>query len=221
MGGRGQSSESERKRMIVRITGNGGQRNPQAMDVSKFQGMSLEQIEDRIRNLNHEELFVLDKNGNVVEAFKGNKDSVAFTSDILTKYPDATVTHGHPKGLADFGGTFSLADVYNMTRSNWKEHRATASGKGEMNYIMRRTSKSDSAGLRKKIQSEENSIIKKFENAYNKGYNEASQKGLTGTALNRYARQKGVGVLNAYYKQTFQQYGFEYITRKTDYKYNR
>lgn len=191
------------------------------MDVSKFAGMSLQQIEERIRNLNHEELFVLDKDGKVVAAFKGNKDSVASPLDILTKYPNATVTHGHPKSAADFGGTFSLNDVYNMTNSNWKEHRATASGKGEMNYIMRRTSKSDSAGLRSKIQNDEQKILNTFVKTYSKGYNEADRKGLTGTARNRYARQKGVGTLNAYYKKTFEQYGFEYITRKTEYKYNR
>lgn len=220
MGSRGESSASK-KRMIDRLQGRGGQQVPQPMDVKKFAGMSLQQIEERIRNLNHEELFVLDKDGKVVEEYKGEKDSVAFPSDILYKYPNATVTHGHPKSLEDFGGTLSLNDVYNMLDSNWKEHRATASGKGEMNYIMRRTSKSDSIGLKNKISNEEQDIINKFAKKYSDGYNEANKQGLKGKAKKRYARQKAVGVLNAYYKETFEKYGFEYITRKTEYKYNR
>lgn len=191
MGSRGSSSAS-RKRMLDRLAGRGGQKTPIPMDVSKFAGMTLQQVEERIRNLNHEELFVFDKDGKIVEAYKGNKDSVAFPQNLMTKYPDATVTHGHPKNFSDFGGTFSLKDVYNMTNSNWKEHRATASGKGEMNYIMRRTSKSDSAGLRSRIKKDETKILNNFAKAYTKGYNEAKRKGLTGTARYRYVHVKRV-----------------------------
>ena len=219
MGGRGMSSPTQKD--IDRIRGEKGQKRPVPMDVSKFSGMTLQEVEERIRNLSHEELFVLDKNDNIVEAYRGNKDSVAFPTDVLIKYPDATVTHGHPKGTSDFGGTFSFADVYNMLDSNWKEHRATASGSGEMNYIMRRTSKANSAGLKSRMQKDEKKLIESFTKNYKNGYNEATKKGLTGIARNRYARQKGVGTLNAYYKKTFEQYGFEYITRKTEYQYNR
>ena len=42
------------------------------MDVSKFEGKSLQEIESRIQSLSHEELFVLDKNDKVIQAYKGN-----------------------------------------------------------------------------------------------------------------------------------------------------
>lgn len=133
----------------------------------------------------------------------------------------ATVTHGHPKGLEEFGGTFSFADINNMLNSKWKEHRATASGQGEMNYIMRRTSKSDSQGLRNAINKEIPNLKRQIADAYKKSYTQSIKNGKSGKEARHIARQKSVGVLNAFYKKTFPQYGFEYITRKEKYKYNR
>lgn len=107
------------------------------MDVKQFQGMTLQEIEDRIRVLGHEELFVIGKDGSVLAAYRGNSNSVAFySSDLMRR--GATVTHGHPKGAEGYGATFSLQDVQNMAASNWAEHRAAASGKNELNYIIRR-----------------------------------------------------------------------------------
>ena len=111
---------------------------PRPLDISKFGNMTLEDAERRIRNLKHEELFVFDKDGKLVEAYKGNAHVPVSFPMSVSDYKGATVTHGHPKGAADFGGTFSFADVKNMLESKWAEHRATASGQGEMNYIMRK-----------------------------------------------------------------------------------
>ena len=44
------------------------------MDVKQFQGMTLQEIEDRIRALGHEELFVIDKDGAVLAAYKGEQE---------------------------------------------------------------------------------------------------------------------------------------------------
>lgn len=44
---------------------------PRPLDISKFGNMTLEDAERRIRNLKHEELFVFDKDGKLVEAYKG------------------------------------------------------------------------------------------------------------------------------------------------------
>lgn len=77
------------------------------MDVKQFQGMTLQEIEDRIRVLGHEELFVIGKDGSVLAAYRGNSNSVAFySSDLMRR--GATVTHGHPKGAEGYGATFSL-----------------------------------------------------------------------------------------------------------------
>lgn len=189
------------------------------INIEQYKGQSLEHIERRIRTLEHEELFAFDGKGELIAAFKGSKDRVGFPADLLN-VPDATVTHGHPKGLAEFGGTFSFADINNMLKSNWKEHRATASGHGEMNYIMRRTEKADAQGLRDRINKDYKQLKKSFLDTYKTEYEKALESG-TRKHAKHVARQMAVGILNAYYKNTFEQYGYEYITRKKDYKYNR
>lgn len=136
MGGRGGKGNVNGFIDWLSKEGKGGG-SPHPLDISKFSNMSLEDAERRIRNLKHEELFVFDKDGKLIEAYKGSATSVSFPMSVLD-YKGATVTHGHPKGAADFGGTFSFADIKNMLESKWAEHRATASGQGEMNYIMRK-----------------------------------------------------------------------------------
>lgn len=189
------------------------------IDIKKYQGQSLQQIEGRIRNLAHEELFAIDREGKIIAAYKGGATSVAIPRNLL-KEEGITVTHGHPKGYQEYGGTFSFADVSNMLNSKWQEHRATASGQGEMNYIMRRTENSDPEGLRNRINRDYPDLKRQEREAYKETYlreKEARGKKQASHA----ARQAQVGVLNAYYKETFPQYGYEYIVRKTDYQYNR
>lgn len=220
MGGRGSGSGLGPMRDWLANEGGHAGGTPHQMDLSKFQGYSLEQAEGRIRNLAHEELFVFDENDQLVDAYKGGPTSVSFPTTLLDM-EGATVTHGHPKGTAAFGGTFSWADINNMLNSKWAEHRATASGQGEMNYIMRRTAKADSQGLRNQINKDFPRIDKKWQDVYKKAYDEEIKKGTPRAQALHIARQKGVGVLNAYYKRTFPKFGFEYITRKSEYKYNR
>ena len=152
MGGRGSWSATRKGTGNVKTqAGRGGQRVPKPMDVSDFKDMTLSQIEDRIRGLSHEELFVLDSDGKVIAAYKGNSDSVAFPHDDLL-IEGATVTHGHPRGAEGYGGTFSPQDVLNMAASNWSQHRAAASGRDELNYIIRRTSKTTEDNSRGKTR---------------------------------------------------------------------
>lgn len=191
----------------------------QPINLEKYQGQTLEQIEGRIRKLEHEELFVLDVKGAIIAAYKGNESSVAFPAELIHE-KNVTVTHGHPKSYAEFGGTFSFADIDNMLKSKWKEHRATASGQGEMNYIMRRTKKSSPKGLRNRINKDYLQLKSDMKEAYEKSYQETIKLHGRNHAMH-VARQKQVGVLNAYYKEVFPQYGYEYITRKKEYKYNR
>ena len=220
MGGRGSGSGLDPLRDWLANEGGmaGGPSTP--IDLSKYQGWTLERTEDRIRKLAHEELFAFDENDQLVEAYKGGPTSVGFPITLLNM-EGATITHGHPKGTSEFGGTFSWADIDNMLNSKWAEHRATASGQGEMNYIMRRTASADSQGLRNQINRDFPRIDKKWQDVYKKSYDAEIKKGTPRKQALHIARQKGVGVLNAYYKRVFPQYGFEYITRKTEYKYNR
>jgi len=227
MGGRGAGSgmsgpDRDIKKIIDWLDGEGQPKaksrvNP--INVEQYKGHSLEEIEGRIRTLEHEELFAFDGNGELIAAFKGSKDRVGFPAALLN-VQDATVTHGHPKGVAEFGGTFSFADINNMLKSNWKEHRATASGQGEMNYIMRRTKNADPQGLRNRINRDYQQLRKSIADTYKTEYEKALDSGTRKHAVH-IARQMAVGILNAYYKDTFEQYGYEYIARKKDYKYNR
>lgn len=219
MGGRGANSDIQKIHDWLKgESSGGGKANP--MDISKFQNYTLEQTENRIRNLAHEELFAFDKDGNIIRAYKGNSKSVAFDADLLD-VEGATVTHGHPKGMAEFGGTFSWADINNMLNSKWAEHRATASGQGEMNYIMRATAKANPEGLRRQINKDFPKIDREWQKVYRDTYKQELDKGTPRTQAMHIARQKGVGVLNAYYKRTFSKFGYDYVTRKKEYQYNR
>lgn len=211
----------DRQRLIQGARGlQNRQRIPRPMDVSQFDGWTLQQIEERIRTLAHEELFVLDADDNVVAAYRGNSTSVAFPAAELRRQ-DATVTHGHPKGSAEFGGTFSFADVENMTNSSWSEHRATASGQGEMNYIMRRTARSNPTALRNRVARDQARLEGEMKTTYTDAYNRAISSGKTPSAARHEARQQAVGRLNRYWKDTMPQYGYEYVTRKEPYRYGR
>lgn len=219
-GGRGAGSGIENTRDWLANEGGTTKGTAQPIDISQYEGWTLEQTEGRLRSLKHEELFVFDKNNQIVEAYEGGRNSVSFPVYLLNQ-EGITVTHGHPKGSEDFGGTFSWADINNMLNSKWAEHRATASGQGEMNYIMRRTANADPQGLRNKINQDFQRIDAKWRRVYRDAYNNAVNSGKTKAQANHIARQKGVGVLNAYYKRTFPAFGFEYVTRKETYKYNR
>ena len=215
MGGRGSYSATRRGSGYVRTSSGGtGQRRPHPMDVGDFEGMTLQQIEDRIRKLGHEELFVLDKDGTVLAAYKGNSNSVAFFHDELMR-DGATVTHGHPKGGEGYGATFSPQDVLNMASSNWAEHRAAASGKNELNYIIRR----NSSNTAEKSRNLYNRIQKDRPKLEAEMARQAKKAGGNLSAASR--RQIYTGVLDRYYKQVLPQYGFDYITRKKEYNYNR
>lgn len=215
MGGRGSYSATRKGTGDVRTTSGGsGQRKAQPMDISKFQGMTLQQIEDRIRGLGHEELFVIDKDGTILAAYKGNSNSVAFKHSELFR-DGATVTHGHPKGAEGYGATFSPQDVLNMAASNWAEHRAAASGKSELNYIIRR----NASNTDKKSAALYSQVRKDMANLNAEMVKEARKAGGNLSAASR--RQIYTGVLDRYWSKTLPQYGFDYITRKEGYNYNR
>ena len=184
------------------------------MDVSDFEGMTLQQIEDRIRKLGHEELFVLDADGTVLAAYKGNSNSVAFSRSELFR-DGATVTHGHPKGAEGYGATFSPQDVLNMAASNWAEHRVAASGKNELNYIIRRNASNTekkSSDLYARVKKDMPSL-----EAEMRQQAQSASKKLSATDR----RQIYTGVLDRYYSEVLPEYGFDYITRKKGYNYHR
>lgn len=226
MGGRGSSfganNDSANKDKVYDWLGHlkskGGRLQP--IDITPYREQSLEQVEGRLRSLPYEEAFVFDKNGRVIAAYRGDAGSVALPAELLHE-KDITVTHGHPKGEAEFGGTFSFADMGNMLKSNWAEHRATASGQGEMNYIIRKTPAADAKGFYNQINRDYVDLCSRMDHTYKSVYHEECRDGAKKAQALHKARQESVGILNAYYKEKAAQFGYEYIARKKDYKYGR
>ncbi|MDO4832442.1 MAG: hypothetical protein Q4A45_03445 [Clostridia bacterium] len=70
MGGRGASGP-----YIDHLGNLGGGGGPIQEITDQYRNLSLENTEKKLRNLNHEELVVFDKDGNVVAAYKGDKTS--------------------------------------------------------------------------------------------------------------------------------------------------
>lgn len=216
MGSRGASADGQRKQFFDWLKGEGGtsKGTPKPLDISKYAGMSMKEIEASIRDKSREQLFVFDKNGKLLEAYQGGKESVSFPTDVVN-IEGAIVTHNHPKGAAGFGGTFSFADMNNATNSKWSQHRAVAAGQGEANYMLRATGKTNPQGFRNAINRKFKSLESQMRSTYDTTYNDMRKSGATVSTATHAARQKSVGILNRFYKNTASKYGYEYVTLKT------
>lgn len=205
MGGRGASAEAERglKAFLNEGVGEG---RVYPIDIEKMRDMSMAQIEDKIKGLNHEEAYIFDENGNLVAGFKGDKGSVGIDPKVFES-KGYSLTHNHPKGTAEFGGTLSFADVRNQLRGKLSQTRAVASGQGERHYILQATNKAKPQAFIKRIGKDYYKLQNQMKEAYKEEY-----KRTNGNKHN--ARQKMTGVLNAYWKKTAEKYGYNYVNRK-------
>ena len=188
------------------------------LDISRSQGWTLSRVETRLRKLKHEELFAFDENGKIVAAYRGGRDSVRFPSSLF-KRKGLTVTHGHPAGIDGFGGTLSIRDTKNMLISDWAQHRAVASGQGELNYILRKGRNADPKAFLAKIVSDESKLVSRADRAYMMGLKKALARGKPWRSALHVARQMEVGEISAWYKENAPKYGYEYIVRKEPYEY--
>lgn len=178
---------------------------------------TLEQTENLLRNRKREVLVVFNQKGEAVKAYQGDKHSVPFPVEEAEKWKGYTVTHNHPKGIEGFGGTFSFADMRNITVYEFGSLRAVAGGQGEFNYILRagphtrpmefnRRIAADIPWLRQQMRQE----VLKVKEDYIKQDNKFKNYG----HFIHIARQKSVGMLNSYYRKTAEQYGYTYRTQK-------
>lgn len=185
------------------------------IDTAPFK--TLDQTENLIRNKKREVLVVFNENGEAIKAYQGDAKSVAFPVAEAQKWKGCTVTHCHPKGIEGFGGTFSFADMRNATIFEFGSHRACAAGQGEKNYILRTTNKArpmefnrriaaDIPWLRERMHEEVRNVKKAYHDKTGDFKNYAH-------ALH-VARQRSVGFLNRYYRQTAEEYGYVYRTQK-------
>ena len=217
MGGRGASSSATK--LANKLTsGSGSHSFP--IDLSTVKGKSLQEIEDRIRHLDHEEAFIFDKNGNLINGVSGGTGSVDIPMNWFNE-EGATITHGHPIGDRNFGGTLSFADVDVMAHSKWKEMRAAASGQGEMNYIVRRTSHSNSTGLQSRVAADTPKMKANLQKTFLEAYTKAIKNGKPKKSAMHEAAQRAAGEVDRYWATVLPQFGFEYITRKKGYNYGR
>lgn len=135
MGGRGSfSGLLQTIDDVLGIRSGGGKIDP-IKDLSIYQ--TLEQSENLIRGKSKEYLLVFDQEGKCIAGYRGNSKSVAFPVSEAEKWRGMTVTHNHPRGYENFGGTFSFEDMSNATVYEFGSHRAVAAGQGEKNYILR------------------------------------------------------------------------------------
>lgn len=217
MGGRGSSSGFDGVDQTIDDILGMGETEGKVEEINVDIFGNLYETEDMIRSLKHEVLVVFDGEGKAVKAYRGDATSVAFPVSEAETWKGYTVTHCHPKGAEGFGGTFSYADMRNATVYQFGSHRAVASGQGERNYILKPQQNADYMGLNRRIakdiphlDKEMKAAVKEIRQQFETGNSEYKSK----KHAVHIARQKAVGVLNAYYRAVAKQYGFVYRTQK-------
>lgn len=217
MGGRGSSSGFDKiEKTIDEILGTADSKG-KVEEISVDMFGNLYETEDMIRSLKYEVLVVFDSEGKAIKAYKGDATSVAFPVAEAETWKECTVTHCHPKGTEDFGGTFSYMDMRNATVYQFGSHRAVASGQGERNYILKPQKNADYMGLNRRIAKdiprldvEMKSAVRKVRQQFESDAGKYKNK----KHAVHIARQKAVGILNAYYRAVAENYGFVYRTQK-------
>ena len=187
---------------------------------------TLAQTEEYLRTLNHEEAYAFDKDGKMIGGVRGGATSVGIPVGWMAM-DGITVTHSHPVGSAGFGGTLSInmdgkkavGDLPVFAKTNWKEIRATARGKGEMNYILRQNPNSRTQTFVNVMKGRMNTIEKNYRATYKTTFARVLKETGSSRAAARAARQRATGLLARQYKKTASKYGVEYITRKTPHEF--
>ena len=214
MGGRG--SFSGLLQSIDDVLGVGKKRGiVKEIPTDKFD--TLEQSENLIRRMAREVLIVFDQNGKAVKAYQGDRTSVSFPVEEAKKWKGYTVTHNHPKGTEGFGGTFSFEDMRNATVFEFGSHRAVAAGQGEYNYILRAGPDARPMELNRRIASDIPTLRERMREVsfeVRQSYRENKAKFNNYGHMLHIARQKSVGMLNSYYREVAEQYGYIYRTQK-------
>lgn len=215
-GGRGAKIGLGIKRMLSNFENAGvGKGTPNEIDENKFH--TLEEWENEILHRDYEILISFDKQGNPVKAYKGNSNSVAFPEAEAFKWKGYTVTHNHPD---TYGGTFSFADMRNLCKYKYGEHRAVAI---EGTYIVKTTNKSNYEKLKRIIAINMDILKMKMEQISKqeqvKYLNTPYEQRISRESFNTMVRQKYCGILHRFYKKVCEECGFNYVLKpKNKYK---
>ena len=215
-GGRGSKIGLGIKKMLSDFENTGvGKGTPHEIDASRYQ--TLEEWEKEILHRDYETLIAFDEKGKPVKAYKGNSGSVAFPPSEANKWKGYTVTHNHPD---TYGGTFSFADMRNLCKYKYGEHRAVAR---EGTYIVKKTKESNFENLKRTVatnmyllESKMKQISKQEQVKY---LNTPIEQRVSRKSFNTMVRQKYCGILHKFYKKVCEECGFIYILKsKNKYK---
>ena len=126
---------------------------PDAGHKSVDKAKTVTAVEDRIRDLNHEQLAIVDKNGYVVAAVDGDQHSVGITPNAAKYIKGNDVLHNHPNG-----STLSTTDVITAGRTECGSISAVSKN-ARKTFTLTAGHKADGAGLAKAMQKDEGKLI--------------------------------------------------------------
>lgn len=151
----------------------------------KYQGMTIHQFENAVRDKSVEYVALFDRDGKMIVAgTSNNKGSVAIPTGHPKFQEAVTLTHNHPyQGGRIIGGSFSGADIQTHLRLGLKgETRAVSNGFNENTYIFR--AKQGTKQNKKEMTS--------IADSFNKKYKAMAQKTLNGVRKDLSAHGKSL-----------------------------
>ena len=114
--------------------------------------VTIKGVEDRIRNLDHEQMAIIGPDGYVLAAVDGGEHSVSLTANSMKYVKGNAVYHNHPNG-----GTLSPADI--ITTGNTGAGSISAVSKRfNKTYTLTANKNADGKGLAKAMQKSEKKL---------------------------------------------------------------
>lgn len=126
---------------------------PDAGSRSVDKQKTISSVEDRIRNLDHEQMAIIDEYGYVVAAVDGGEHSVGITANAAKHIKGKDVYHNHPNG-----STLSTTDVITLGNVGAGSISAVSKNSGKT-YTLKATSKANGKGLAKAMQKSEGKLL--------------------------------------------------------------
>jgi hypothetical protein len=126
---------------------------PDAGSRTVDKGKTISGVENRIRNLDHEQLAIIDRNGYVVAAVDGDEHSVGITANAARYVRGNDVYHNHPNG-----STLSTTDVITAGQTGAGSISAVSKN-ANRTYTLKAGHKADGAGLSRAMQRDEGKLI--------------------------------------------------------------
>ncbi len=114
---------------------------------------TVEAVKNRIKDLDHEQMAIVDRDGYVVAAVDGGEHSVGITANAAKHIKGNDVYHNHPNG-----STLSTTDVITGGQTQAGSISATSRNTGKT-YTLKAGNKANSAGIASAMQRDEGKLI--------------------------------------------------------------